>query len=76
MKYPLMIASGALLLGACSSPTGNNQSGVDGSTINRADDSSMNASQAPTPMSGSGDVPPNAPMGNDGGNAGNQTSAP
>lgn len=83
MRYPLTIAAGALLLlGACSSQTDTNQSNVDGSTINRADDATMNASEAPTPMSGSGDVPPNAPMGNDGGNAGtgnamgNQTSAP
>lgn len=85
MKYPLMIAAGALLLGACSSQTDTNQANVDGSTINRADDATMNASEAPTPMSGSGDVPPNAPMGNDSGNAsagnatgatGNQTSAP
>ncbi|MFB0875512.1 MULTISPECIES: hypothetical protein [unclassified Sphingobium] len=76
MKYPLMVAAGALLLGACSSQTDNNQSGVDGSTINRADDATMNALEAPAPRSGSGDVPPNAPISNDGGNAENQTSAP
>ncbi|EQB08125.1 hypothetical protein L288_08860 [Sphingobium quisquiliarum P25] len=55
---------------ACSQDQGSqNDAMVNSAAINRMDDAPGNMSSAPAPVSGSGQVPPNAPMNGAGGNA-------
>ncbi|EQB31903.1 hypothetical protein M529_12140 [Sphingobium ummariense RL-3] len=65
------MTAGLLMAAACSDRSADNDVGNGGSdtgmAINRADDAPGNAASAPVPVSGSGDVPPNAPANDAGG---------
>ncbi|HUD91062.1 hypothetical protein [Sphingobium sp.] len=74
MKILILVIGTVGALAACSdggSRQAANSALVDSAAINRADDAPGNAATAPTPVSGSGEVPPNAHPGATGGAAGN-----
>lgn len=80
MKLHAMMLGAALAVGACSPGNESDQqdaAGNSGAMINRADDAPGNMTSAPVPVSGSGEVPPNAQVNESGGNdAANANAAP